>query len=384
MTHTESDPAAHVQVAAIYFPSWHVDERRDAHLGRDFTEWDLVQAGRPRFPGHAQPIVPADGYRDETEPEVMRDHVTRAGAAGIDAFLWDWYWYDERDFLNAPLDATYLGLDEHPVSFALMWANHTWIDVFPARVGRVGDTWWQGEVDAGQFDRMIDVVIERYLRHPAYWRVQGRAWFTVFSLETFVAGLGGVTQARDALARFRERARTQGAGELHLNVLGGYDGFSPEQVAQIGFDSLGVYGWADHMPLDRGATIDYASWREGAEARRAMEQRRQVVDVIPNVTMGWDSTTRVHQDDPHTQTKWPHLPVVVDNSADEFGEAMSTAFDFAATTRTRVVVVNAWNEWTEGSYLEADDRNGDAHARALRRAVDAHARAASTRAPQIG
>lgn len=373
MTRTPADQGRDVEVAAIYFPSWHVDARRDAYLGEGFTEWELVQGGRPRFDGHAQPIVPAKGYRDETDPAVMRDHVESAAAAGIDAFLWDWYWYDEADFLNTPLDETYLSLDDHPVSFALMWANHTWIDVFPARVGRTGQTWWPGEVDPGQFDRMIEVVIARYLRHPAYWRVDGRAWFTVFSFETLITGLGGIDAARDALERFRARARELGAGELHLNVLCGFDEFSPDEVEAVGFDSLGVYGWADHMPRDQGETVDYAAWRSGAEARRLAEQRRHAVDVVPNVTMGWDSTTRVHQDDPHEPSEWPHLPVVVDNSPAEFGAAMSTALEFAMTARTRVVIVNAWNEWTEGSYLEPDERHGDGHARALRSAVDAHA-----------
>jgi hypothetical protein len=357
------------ELAAIYFPSWHVDTRRDEHLGAGFTEWDLVRSGRPRFEGHYQPIVPALGHTDETQEETMRTSIRLASDAGIDAFLWDWYWYDEQDFLNRPLDETFLGLADPGIKFALMWANHTWIDVFPARVGELGETWWHGEVDDSQFARMTEVVIDRYLRKPSYWRVDGAAWFTIFSLETFVEGLGGVEAARSAISAFRDRAREAGAGELHVNLLGGFVDFTPEQIAEVGFDSIGNSGWGDNMPVDQGLTVDYQRLRVDAESRWEFDAQVQQVDFVPNVTMGWDSTARVHQEDELEVSVWPYLPVVVGNSPEQFGIAVEHALHFADRQPTRVVLVNAWNEWTEGSYLEPDTRTGDQHLQALANAV---------------
>ena len=365
------------KLAAIYFPSWHVDARRDVHLGHDFTEWDLVRAGKPRFDGHYQPIVPELGYTDETLEENMRTSIQLAADAGIDAFLWDWYWYEEADFLNRPLDETFLGMANPGIKFALMWANHTWIDVFPARVGTVGETWWKGGVDGSQFTAMTDVVISRYFSNPAYWRVDGAAWFTIFSLETFVEGIGGLDEAHDALAEFRVRAQAAGAGGIHLNLLGGFDEFTPEQIAALGFNSIGNYGWGDHMPVDKGLTVDYEQWRLDAEARWERDTRTQLVDFVPNATMGWDSTARVHQDDELVVSEWPYLPVVVGNTPHQFGLGVGHAIEFAERQPgTKVVIVNAWNEWTEGSYLEPDSRSGDQHLRALAAAV-ANARSAS-------
>jgi len=360
------------QIAAIYFPSWHDDARRSARHGAGFTEWELIKAGKPRFDGHRQPLVPVLGYRDESAPAAMRQSCDLARNAGIDAFVWDWYWYDGEDFLNRPLNETFMNLPDPGVKFALMWANHDWVDVFPATVGKEPEFIWKGAIDHAEFVRMTDIVIERYFRHPQYWRVNDRAWFTVFRVNELVKGLGGLENTRGALADFRNRARAAGVGELHLNAMEGYAEFSPEQLAGLGLDSLGDYGWCQQWasPYPTDLVVDYAQWRANGEQRWHDERARQIVQVLPTVAMGWDSSTRVRQEDTIELSVWPYWPVVVNNTPESFGEAVGDAIAFTQESDgDHVVVINAWNEWTEGSYLEPEARTGDAHLRALAAAV---------------
>ncbi|GAA2098348.1 glycoside hydrolase family 99-like domain-containing protein [Microlunatus panaciterrae] len=368
-----TDPARRPDVAAIYFPSWHADPRRDEKLGPGWTEWELIRAGRPRFPGHYQPIVPQWGYLDETEPANMRRSLQVAGRYGIDAFLWDWYFYDGDDFLNRPLDETYLALDEPEVKFALMWANHTWIDVFPLTSKKEPEVWFPGAVDLAQFRRLVAVVVERYLSSPYYWRVDGAAWFTVFHIQELLDGLGGVEAAAAALTEFRAAAEAAGVGPLHLNAMGGWQQQGIEVLAALGFDSFGPYNWSDLMPRDQGIEVDYARWRADAAAQwRADQDAADALGLsyIPNLTMGWDSTTRVDQDDQNVPSSWPMLPVVTGNTPAEFGAA---AADLRAFLDSRpdcpALTVNAWNEWTEGSYLEPDERYGLGYLEALHAAL---------------
>lgn len=97
-----------IQLAAFYFPDYHCDERMEKEHGPGWTEWDVVQAARSRFPGHRQPKVPLWGYGDESEPEVMAKKIAAAADHGIGTFLFDWYWYGEKPFLEGALKRGFL------------------------------------------------------------------------------------------------------------------------------------------------------------------------------------------------------------------------------------------------------------------------------------
>ena len=76
-----------IQTAVYYFPNYHVDPRNEAIHGTGWTEWELMKLARPRFEGHDQPKVPAWGYEDEADPQVMAKKIDVAVEHGVDAFV---------------------------------------------------------------------------------------------------------------------------------------------------------------------------------------------------------------------------------------------------------------------------------------------------------
>ena len=374
----ESTDPGPVTVLSYYYPQWHVDRRNVAMHGAGWTEWPLVRSAYPRFPGHVQPKRPLWGAVDEAAPAVADRAVATALDHGIDGFLVDWYWYDNQPFLNGALDDGLLRAERMPeFRFALMWANHDWNDLFPARSTRPA-TLLPAPNSRYHARCAFRHVIERYLTHPSYWRLGGAAYFSIYDVPAFVAGMGGPGAAAEVLDGFRAVASAAGVGGLHLNAVVNFQVSDPAAMAvELGFDSVTHYTWWHHPEagFDTFPTTSYAAvharardvWREFEDA--------MPVPYLPNVTVGWDPSPRTIEWSMQREEGYPYTSILIDNTPENVGAALRDAIDLVASrAEHRVVTVNAWNEWTEGSFLEPEAQHGYGYLEAVRDAVAAQAR----------
>ena len=359
----------HVEVAAYYFPNYHPNPQNSARYGTNWTEWNLLQDAKPRFPGHHQPKEPAWGYGDEAQPEVMATKIAAAADHGVTTWIFDWYWHDTGPFLERGLEQGFLrATNATRLKFALMWANHDWVELFPAQPRAQPELIHPGAVSRETFVKATDHAIHEYFPKTNYWRIDGKPYFSVYELMTLIKGLGGLPATQAALSDFRARTKAAGFPDLHLNAV--LWGLRPDPatglkspadlVRALGVDSVTTYSWIHDVALTNFPATDYRSW--GAQAMKAWGKYRRELPVpyFPNVSLGWDPTPRTVQTKPFRLGPYPYTAVVVGNSPPDFRQALLEARSFveAQNSGPRVVVLNAWNEWTEGSHLEPDTMNG--------------------------
>ena len=228
------------------------------------------------------------------------------------------------------------------------------------------------------FERICDLVIERYFSQPNYWRVDGRPVFSIYEIGTFATAYSSTQAMRAALDGFRRKVCAAGFPDLHLNVM--YwgkpnlpGGRTPENWSEViratGADSCTSYTWVHHGVLDRFPRSSYCEARE--KYLRCWEEARRILPVpyFPNVTMGWDNSPRCAYGVPWTRPL-PHVvgPILDGNTPEEFRrslEAVKRILD-AHPQLSKTVLVNAWNEWPESSVLEPEARYGYAYLEAIR------------------
>lgn len=365
------------QVAAYYFPNYHADVRNERRLGHGWTEWELLKQARPRYAGHQQPKVPLWGYEDEADPAVFARKINAAADHCIDAFIFDWYYYDDGPFLQNALEHGYLNApNNHRLKFALMWANHNWVELFPALPDR-SPLIYPGAVSAATFRQIADYIVANYFTHPSYWLIDGCPYFSIYELYRFIYGVGSLEQAGEALGYLRERTQAAGFPDLHLNavvwgiqLLPGEQGMADpaRMVAALGINSITSYVAIHHAELAQFPATPYREiaarmqqyWNVGASLTST--------PYFPNVTMGWDASPRTHQGLPFMSAGYPYMPTLSGNTPAAFADFLQEGrawLDGHPESRG-ILTINAWNEWTEGSYLEPDTNHGMAYLEAVR------------------
>jgi Glycosyltransferase WbsX len=359
-----------ITVASYYFANYHTDDPRNIiNKGPGWSEWELVKAARPRFPGHHQPNVPAWGYLDEKKPEVMARKISSATDNGIDCFIFDWYMYEDGPFLNQCIDDGFMKAKNcNNIKFGLMWANHDWVDIQPYTRGTAQKLLYPGKVSPRRFDEICDFVIKEYFTRPNYWKIDGKAYFSVYDVQNFVNGFGSMEATKAAMDRMRQKAIAAGLKGVHWNLVAWGNPVLPVEKApsntaglikMLGFDSATSYVWIHHVGLPETQT-DYNWVRDAYFAYWDKAKTEYGVPYFPNVTMGWDPTPRCDIKSEWANVGYPFMNIIKNNTPENFKKALEMTREklLSDPNGPRILNINCWNEWTEGSYLEPDTVNG--------------------------
>ncbi len=346
-----------VKAIAFYLPQFHPIPENDLWWGKGFTEWTNVSKAAPLFSGHTQPHLPGElGFYDLRVPEVRAQQAALARKHGIHGFCYYYYWFNGKRLLERPLDEMVKsGQPDFP--FCICWANENWTRRWD---GAEHEILMKQEHSRESDERFITDALP-ILKDRRYIRVDDAPLLIVYRADI-------LPDAKATTDTWRAAAAAAGIPRLHLCAV---QSFGLGDPRPLGFDSACEFPphsipareiTAEVKELDpkfTGKIYDYRDVVRSALRKPAVDYLR-----FRGVMTAWDNSARrglgghvYHHASPREYELW--LRAVVAESA-------------VRPPEQRIVFINAWNEWAEGTHLEPDVRNGYAYLEATASALAGH------------
>ena len=359
-------------VAAYLYPAYaYGDPRLRPFWPEGFGEWETVMTMQKRNPGHYWDRKPVWGPVNEADPAVMEMEIEQATRHGVNVFIFDWYWFDGRPFMETTLTDGFLKApNKDKMKFYLMWANHNVENYWDTRISKYGDEniIWRGGVDRDEFEKICKRNIEMFFKQPNYYKIDGKPVFMIYEVTTFIEGIGGVDAAIDALKWFRKEVKKAGFPDLELqftmwNSQFNYSGVdaakasteSPRDafIRRLGFNSMSHYQFCHFANVDQ----DYEKVLEEVYPEWDRLEKEFTIPYYPHISIGWDNSPRTGES-----------AVTRENTPERFEKALrkAKAWVDARPKLHPLITINSWNEWTETSYLEPDNVYGYGYLEAVK------------------
>jgi hypothetical protein len=361
-TSTAPTPAA--RVGAFYFDGW------AGHLS-DFHFAGLLQG---EFSGRR----PLSGWRDNT-PAALQAQLRWAHEDGISFFVFDWYSDADRSsvVLNTAHD-NYLKLRDHDgVQYALMYVNQDPFVISPAHWPAVVEQW-----------------VTKDFQNPDYVRIDGKPLLVIIDEAFFTKQMGGASGVNAAIDTLQQVARKHGLPGVYV-VGGRYVGWTdlyyncfpytcrPDTdpaFVQEHYDAITQYGYSLVVEPQDGPR-PYADFTAAEEQFWAEVAARSPFRYMPSIMVGWDPRPIAQGLGPDPTSGYPwlfgHL-FWTRGSPAEIASFLRDGIDWANANPDRrvlsqdglpIVLVEAWNEFSEGAWVLPTDMDGYSYGQAIAQAV---------------
>jgi glycosyltransferase involved in cell wall biosynthesis/SAM-dependent methyltransferase len=346
-------PETDIKLIAFYLPQFHPIQENDEWWGKGFTEWTNVTRAVPQFTGHYQPRLPGElGFYDLRMPEVQRRQIELATQYGIRGFCFHFYWFDGKTLLETPLKNF---AEDFDFPFCINWANENWTRRWDGEENEILISQKHSQEDDIKFIKHIS----QYLLNKNYIRIKSRPLLIVYRPAL-------LPSAKATAERWREWCHKNGIGEIYLAATHSFEHIDPRD---IGFDAViefppntfplkDVASRLDIVnPNFKGLIFDYKNAIELSK-NSSKSSYKKFRGICPT----WDNEAR----------KPGRGTILINSSPNSYKEWLSFLCEYTIKNfdpEERLIFINAWNEWAEGTYLEPDRRYGYAYLQATAEAL---------------
>ncbi len=337
---------------AFYLPQFHPFPENDEWWGKGFTEWTNVTKAKPNYEGHYQPHLPIHlGFYDLRIPEILEEQARLARNYGIHGFSIYYYWFGGKVLMHKPFEIL-LENKSIDINYCLTWANENWTRRWDGADHEVLIAQKHGKQDSLSFIKSLI----KYFKDPRYITIDGKPVLLIYRPQI-------IPQITEVIELWKRELNVAGLKGLYLIAA---QTFGFKDPREYGFDA--AVEFPPHTVksdrIEKNLIITNESF-SGHIYSYEQSLENVVCDEVPEykkyrtAMLSWDNTAR-KQNNSHifhdfTLTRYKQwLDHICSKSNEIFSEG------------EKLVFINAWNEWAEGTHLEPDRRHGFGYLEATR------------------
>jgi hypothetical protein len=312
--------------------------------------------------GPYQSRQPNTGWQDNS-PCAVEQQLALAHNFGIDFFVFDWYFNTTvndttGEDLNSALKLTRGLPDRHGMQYAILYVDSPPFVIGPAD--------WTGAINEWM----------SYMVDPAYVLVSGKPLLHVIDMYQMRQAFGSSAAVGAALTQLRAAAQAHGLRDVYIvggfGVPGGSSGqaglFPDLSVALAdGYDAISMYGYPFAPPVVNGM-LPFSSLAGAGQWIWTQAASKSPLPFIAVAMTGWDPRPWNERESPTNDLMW------FSRSPAEVAGFVSNAVTWAESNpqlrpepapSPPIVMMEAWNELGEGSFLAPTAGDGTSYGDSL-------------------
>lgn len=373
-----------MKVIAFYLPQYHEIPENNEWWGKGFTEWTTLKKAKQLIDKQYQPRIPLNNnYYDLTDTDTIRWQCKIAKEYGVYGFCFYHYWFDGHLLLQKPVEM-FLNDPCCDIPFCICWANEHWTKA------------WESNQNT--------VLIEQSYGDATQWKEHFYYFLPFFKDSRYI-----VEDNKPLLVLYRPELIDQLEEMLSLwnslAVENGFDGikFCYQHVNYDRYKNkrMDLFDYAiEYQPGYALKDKDTVIVRKLKEVKNTLNQIiekkfHKTIDLHSNIggmtgptVEDYDTIWKIILDRvppsdkyiPGAFTDWDNTPrrgaggkVFLGADPVKFELYFSQLIERAKNIYHKdKIFIFAWNEWTEGGYLEPDQKYKYGYLEAIRSALIKH------------
>ncbi len=374
------------KIIALYLPQYHEIPENNEWWGKGFTEWTNVKKAKPIFDWQTQPKKPLNGnYYNLLNKETVQWQTELANKYGVYGFCYFHYYFNGRKILEKPAE-NLLKWKDIKQNFCFFWANVSWCRTWSNAMTSAGTSWTveNGVLGVNQGKK---VLLEQTYGEEKDWQKHFYYLLDFFKDDRyinkdnkplfFIYQINDIPCAKEMFALWNNMAKEHGFDGIHLVSVNEEPSDVPsvEAIAHYGFHKASRSNLftgignkiINRVKRDIGIKLNIDKYKKDVWDYETMW--KNVIEVKPYGNLPNYPGAFVNYDD--TPRRGADGTVMKNISPEIFKKYMEIQLNRSKTVfQSEYLLLDAWNEWGEGNYLEPDEEWKYAFLEALKQVVD--------------